>query len=460
MPRSAPAGLRIVHAIHDFLPRHRAGSEIYALDLCRELDRRHHVTMLAAEYDLARAHGHITWRVQDGLPVVEIVNNWRADSFEQTYRASAITEQLARVLDVVQPDILHVHSLLNLSFDLPQLARSRGIPVAATLHDYSLVCASGGQRLHRTDDHLCDTIDADRCARCFRESPFYTQIGVGNLARGGLAAPLKRAAGVMLQQAPAVARLVAGAVGRSAGIAVEASDIEARLVRAHRVFDDVDVFVAPSQSMADAFVRFGIPSAKLRVLDYGFAPIARSNGSSTHNAVRVGYVGSLVWHKGVHVLVDAVRALPPQAYELRIFGDRAVAPDYVADLERRAAGLPVRFMGAVDRDRIADAYGGVDVLVVPSLWPENSPLVVREAFMAGKPVVAARIGGLGDLVVHDVNGLLYEPRSTAALTEALRSLLGDPSRLDALARGIPAVKSIAVHSREWETIYTDLLGRA
>ena len=211
----------------------------------------------------------------------------------------------------------------------------------------------------------------------------------------------------------------------------------------------------------DAFLRFGMPPAKLRVLDYGFAPLVRLNGVATpHAPLRIGYVGTIVWHKGVHVLVDAVRPLPPQAYELRIFGDRAVAPDYVADLERRAVGLPVRFMGAVDRDRIADAYGGVDVLVVPSLWPENSPLVVREAFMAGKPVVAARIGGLGDLVAHDVNGLLYEPRSTAALTEALRSLLGDSSRRDALARGIPAVKSMAVHSREWEAIYTDLLGRA
>ena len=59
-----------------------------------------------------------------------------------------------QVLDAVQPHVVHVHSLLNLSFDLPAVARARGVPVVATLHDYSLVCPSGGQRVHRADAHL------------------------------------------------------------------------------------------------------------------------------------------------------------------------------------------------------------------------------------------------------------------------------------------------------------------
>ena len=68
--------MRILHAIHDFLPRHQAGSEIYAFDLCREFSARHHVTVLCAEFDPSRRHGHVHWRVHKGLPVVEIVNNY------------------------------------------------------------------------------------------------------------------------------------------------------------------------------------------------------------------------------------------------------------------------------------------------------------------------------------------------------------------------------------------------
>jgi len=69
--------LRVLHAIHDFLPRHQAGSELYAAALGAALQRRgHHVTVLAAEYDPARPHGDLAWRAHDGLPVVEVVNNW------------------------------------------------------------------------------------------------------------------------------------------------------------------------------------------------------------------------------------------------------------------------------------------------------------------------------------------------------------------------------------------------
>jgi glycosyltransferase involved in cell wall biosynthesis len=460
-------GLRILHAIHDFLPRHRAGSEIYAFDLCQELDRRHHITILAAEYDGARAHGRLTWRVQDGLAVVEIVNNWVAESFEDTYRSRAIADRLGHVLDMVQPDVLHVHSLLNLSFDLPGMAHARGIPVAATLHDYTLVCPSGGQRVHRAEDHVCATIDVERCARCFTESPQHAQIGVARLARGPAASALaSQAARFLLRRAPGLAARAAG-VARRAAVTVDARAIGARLDRAREVFDQVDLFVAPSRSLGDEFVRLGVDPAKLRVIDHGFAPVAPGDGQPTCSGravtddtrLRIGYVGTLVWHKGVHLLIDAVRDLPADAYELRIFGDPAVAPDYSADLRSGAAGLPVRFMGEFDRARIGEAYGSLDVLVIPSIWPENSPLVVREAFMAGVPVVGARSGGIPELVTHDLNGLLYEPRSTTDLTRTLRRLVDDCALVRRLARNIPPVKSMTAHACEWESIYAELLQR-
>ena len=183
----------------------------------------------------------------------------------------------------------------------------------------------------------------------------------------------------------------------------------------------------------------------------------RAQAEQSDDRLRIGFVGTLAWHKGAHVLVDAVRTLPASSYELRIFGDPAVAAGYAADLRRRADGLPVRFMGPFDRAGTAAVYGEVDVLVVPSLWPENSPLVIREAFMAGVPVVAARIGGISELVTDGVNGLLFNPRRTEELSSALRTLVVDRSRLEAFARAIPAVKSMKEHAAEWEGIYAEVL---
>src|SRR5438067_7771465 len=235
--------MRILHAIHDFLPRHRAGSEIYALELAREQAARHHVSVLCAEYDPSRRHGRVTWRVQDGLPVIEIVNNWICASFEETYRSPLITDRIAHVLGAVQPDIIHVHNLLNLSFDLPALAHRRGIPVVATLHDYSMVCPSGGQRIHRADEYVCATIDTERCVRCFRESPQQAQIAFGNLITFARAPRLMHRAGAaVLGRLPWLARPMARAIRGLPAFGLTRTDIDKRLTAARRVFEQVDLF--------------------------------------------------------------------------------------------------------------------------------------------------------------------------------------------------------------------------
>ena len=451
--------MRILHAIHDFLPRHRAGSEIYAFELCRAQRPSHDVTVLCADFEPSRLHGSVAWRVHDGVPVVEVVNNWVCRSFAETYRPPLVADRIAHVLRAIQPDVVHVHSLFNLSYDLPSMAQARGAKVVATLHDYTLVCPSGGQRIHRAEQHVCRTIDADRCARCFRESIFYAHMSLGRVAaatnRPGL---LMRAARAVRKRFPSLSGDVARAARRLPLMPVTRADIEARLASARRVFDDVDLFVAPSRSMAEEFRALGLPGSKIRVSDYGFPDGVRGVSEVCQRRVRgrlrIGYVGTLVWHKGVHVLIDAVRGLPADACELVIYGNPDVFADYAADLRAQAAGLPVRFAGAVAPDRIADAYADIDVLVVPSLWLENSPLVIHEAFMAHVPVVAARIGGIADLIADGRNGLLYD--SPAELRTILAALIANPHRLAVLAAASPAVKSIEDDAREWDAIYAEV----
>jgi glycosyltransferase involved in cell wall biosynthesis len=455
--------LRILHAIHDFLPRHRAGSEIYAFDLCRALGVDHDVTVLCAEYDPFRPDGRVAWRSHEGVTVVEIVNNWRFTSFEDTYRPPLLKERIAHVLHAVQPDVVHVHNLLNLSFELPAIARSCGIPVVATLHDYTLVCPSGGQRIHRAEEHVCEVIDTERCARCFPQSPLAAQISFGRLpGGGGVPAFLGRAARGVRRRFPALAGPMHRVARLAPRLPVTTEDSDLRLIAARRVFDDIDLFVAPSRSIASEFQRLGVAPTKIKTSDYGLVPMRRSPRTSSGGPLRIGYVGTIVWHKGVHVLVEAVRGLPPGGYELRIFGDPDTFPEYSAALRERAAGCPVRFEGPFDRQGAAGAYAQIDVLVVPSLWLENSPLVIHEAFMAGVPVVGARIGGIADLISEGRTGLLYDPTSPVDLGNALRTLMDDRGRLEQLsdhARTDPIVKSIAEDARDWSATYADLVGR-
>ena len=453
--------MRILHAIHDFLPRHRAGSEIYAAELCRELGARHHVTLLCAEYDPSRAHGHLTWREHDGLPVVEMVNNWIAASLADTYASPLLTARIGQVLDAVEPEIVHAHSFLNLSYEMAALAQARRIPIVATLHDYTLVCPAGGQRLHRAESHVCHTIDTARCVRCFQQSPFYTQMAVGRaaavVASSGL---LQRLVGTARRLSPGLVQTAARSAAGARRIPVVEADVAARLAHARRLFDQVDLFVAPSPSIADEFTKLGLDPKRIKVSDYGFRPAPRRPRARREGPLQIGFVGTLVSHKGVHVLIEAVRQLDPSSYELVLYGDLNTFPEYVAELRKLAEGAPVHFKGAFDSTATSDIYGQFDVLVVPSLWLENSPLVIHEAFQAGVPVVGSRMGGTVDLVRHGEWGLLYDADSPGALAGALRSIVADRRVLDAWAARLPQVKSIDEDAREWEATYEQLVSAA
>jgi len=243
------------------------------------------------------------------------------------------------------------------------------------------------------------------------------------------------------------------------------SDITVRLEHLRQVFEAVQLFVAPSKSVADAHERMGLHRSKLLVSDYGFLtepprPVVPAGVGQAQRTLRIGFVGTLVWHKGLHVLLEAAGRLPAHAYEIEVWGALDTFPDYTAILKKLARGLPVRFCGAFQNGQGADVYSRFDLLVVPSLWPENSPLVIHEAFMARVPVVAARIGGIPELVTDGENGVLYEPTSAAALAAALRGLLLAPGRLADMAGRAPAVKTIEDDARDWERRYDALVDEA
>ena len=117
----------------------------------------------------------------------------------------------------------------------------------------------------------------------------------------------------------------------------------------------------------------------------------------------------------------------------------------------------LRFRGRYANERVSEILGELDVLVVPSLWYENSPLTIHEAFQAGVPVVCSDIGGMAEFVEHEHNGLHFSVGDADALATQLTRLTQDPELLARLRAGMPVFKSIAEDSADWEQRYTELL---
>jgi glycosyltransferase involved in cell wall biosynthesis len=233
---------------------------------------------------------------------------------------------------------------------------------------------------------------------------------------------------------------------------------EQRTAHMRDVCANITHFIAPSCFMRDRFAAFGIAKERITVADYGFerAPFAAIERTPGDGRLRVGFLGSLMISKAPHVLLEATRALPQDALSVTLYGAHTA---YHGDdsYRRRLASLleqpHVDLQGPLSHADVPQALASLDLLVVPSIWPENSPLVIHEAFLAGVPVVASKIGGIRELVTDDVNGLLFPAGDVAGLTRALGRVLHEPGLLQKLREGVPAVRTIEEDVRGLRAMY-------
>jgi glycosyltransferase involved in cell wall biosynthesis len=220
-------------------------------------------------------------------------------------------------------------------------------------------------------------------------------------------------------------------------------------------------FIAPSKFMRDRFVAFGIGGERMTVADYGFdagpfRPFRLKSRTPRDGPMRVGFLGSLMISKAPHVLLESINRVPRDVVSVAVYGEHTPyhGDDTYRDRLSALVGQPnVTVHGPVAHADVPKALGALDVLVVPSIWAENSPLVIHEAFLAGVPVIASDIGGIPELVTHEVNGLLFPVGDVDALARALQRVAGDRGLLQKLRDGIPPVRSIETDVQELRAMY-------
>jgi glycosyltransferase involved in cell wall biosynthesis len=439
-------------AVHAFPPRSTAGVEVYTLRLARALlARGHEVLVLSAVHDLAAEPYATRRRRHEGVDVCEVVNVHHRGTLEATYDDPDVDRAVGPVVREFRPDCVHVQHLLNLSCGLITAARDVGSRVVLTLHDYWLSCPRDGLRM-REDLALCRTMDHAVCARCLAGSPYLVpplQRAVAGAARGvGLGRHLHRLHARAPRLTAAALRLARRAAPVADGSRAAAMDRRAGALLA--ALEHVDVVLAPTSFARERALEFGVSPAKVRVGRLGvLAAPGRPRAAGPRR--RVGFVGTVAPHKGVHVLIEAFRGVADPDATLGIHGSESVFPAYAAALRREAAGDGrIRFHGPFAEGGQGGVIGGMDVLALPSVWWENSPLTVLEALGGGVPVVASRTGGVPELIDGDA-GVLVPPGDADALRQALAAVVSG-TRLGE-ARGPLPLKTVAEHAAELEAVY-------
>jgi glycosyltransferase involved in cell wall biosynthesis len=438
--------MRILLIAHGWPPASIGGTELYVRDLSRALARGtgDRVAVIAREADEGRPDLAVRHTSDAGVEVYRINNTFQScRTFAESYRHPALEAALDPVLEAIDPEVVHIHHLTCLSTGLPGVLKARGAAVVLTLHDFWLMCHRG----QRLDLHgrRCDAGVTGTCRRCIP-------------AVAAAPGTARRAAGAVesLPGGRALMRTAVTLAGRVRAGSTSRALFDARRDEMRRALADVDLTLAPSATVEREFAAWGIPRARMRRHELGSAhPVAPRRGAPGR-PLRIGFVGSFLPSKAPHLVVEAAASLPPGQVTVDLIG--ASAP-YHGDASYGARLAPwlrhpcVRAVGAVQPEEMPERLAALDLLVLPSVWLENSPLVVREAFAAGLPVVASRLGGAAESVRDGFDGLLFTPGDVTALAAILARLVEEPGLYERLAAGVRAPRTIEDDARETRAIY-------
>ncbi|MGZ4386852.1 MAG: glycosyltransferase [Gaiellaceae bacterium] len=365
--------MRIALVTHQFFPAFYTGVERLTLNLAAQLRRMGHdcLVVTSAEHSSGSEQPYS----HEGTWVRPLVSK-RADLARPWSQGLEVGMRLGAVPDDEGVELVHVMQPMRLPSVFEQ-ARARRLPLVAHVADFSYLCAR--LNMLRPDNGLCPGAEDGRaCIRAcgIREGPQRVEWGRKALA----------------------------------GAAV----------------------ICPCRFTIELHAREGFDTSGWSHVPWGvdFALHPRRLSAPPGDKLVLGFVGTLLRHKGPHVLVDALRRLPDAPLELRLYGESFHEQAYERELRRLAAGdRRIRFEGSYEHAQFARVLAGLDAVAIPSLWHENLPTTGLNAIAAGVPLIVSDVGGLQELIDDYDCGLTYPVGDAGALAALLGRLLDEPGLL-------------------------------
>ena len=389
--------MRILLIIHGYPPYYMAGSEVYTYNLARELAKSNKVFVFCRFEDKSLPLYQIADTVSEGVNIRYINNYEPKDAvFYDKYLNPRIDDEFRNYVKIVNPDVVHIGHLSHLSTQIPIIAkREFGLPVLFTIHDFWMFCHRG-QLINPEDWKICPLPNIEQCTRCAAfhyNNPDFP-----------------------------------------------AEQIRQRTEHIRHLIDCVDVFFAPSHTLEQFFIEMGVDREKIFYSKYGFNISAiKNHKKSNRSEVVFGFTGRIIHTKGVHLLCEAFSKVEGNA-RLVVWGD--ADSEYGRDLMQKYSGKNIEFNGRYHNDELQQVLDSFDVLVCPSIWLENAPLVIQEAQAAQIPVLVSDRGGMAELVHDGIDGFTFKLGDADDLRQKMQRIIDNPEILSALKPSIEKVRTI------------------
>jgi glycosyltransferase involved in cell wall biosynthesis len=318
------------------------------------------------------------------------------------------------LLKELNPNVVHLHHYVHLGIEIIRTIRNvlPNAHIFLTLHEYIAICSNSGQMI-KTSGRLCYQASPRECVQCFP------------------------------------------------GKAPEDFFLRERYIKSF--FDLVDHFVSPSAFLRERYIAWGLDPQRISVIENGLPegerlpPRSLAEGEARG---RFAYFGQINPFKGVDLILEAFSKLPRKIrsqVSLDIFGSglESQPQEYrekIADLLAANKGV-VRLHGPYEQDELPRIMRSIDWVVMGSVWWENSPVVIQEAFKFGRPVLCPDIGGMAEKVPDGIGGLHYRARDPVALCSLIQSIFIKPELYETLVRSLPSYKTLGDYSNDHLALY-------
>ena len=389
--------MRVLQVIHGYPPYYMAGSEVYTYNLTKELSRHAEMAVFTRVENPYKPSYTTSDTFDNGVLVRRVNKPSRDYTLHDKYEDGQVDDLFRDMMNEFRPDVVHIGHLSHLSTNIPVIAQSEfNTPVVFTAHDFWMGCYKG--QLINHQGRICEGPSKERCAACAKH--IYKEW-------------------------------------------FQDSDIEDYFRHMESVMTHIDLFLAPSKTLKSYLLRRGVPENKVVFSPYGFNQEISNRVASESNrncdSVRFGFMGRIIPVKGIDLLIKAFTQVKGRA-ELSVFGYAGNHESYLKEFCKNDDR--VIFEGAYDNCDLASVLNSFDILVVPSVWLENAPLVIQEAHMAGVPVITSDAGGMAELVRDGIDGFLFPLGDERALWELMQRIVNNPAILQKLRVDSSRVRSI------------------
>jgi len=431
--------MRILLTVHQFLPDFRAGTEILTLSVARVLIASgHEVAVLAGHpnrADLTDDKRLEEYRYEN-IPVYRFNHAFspmggQSSRMELEYNNSLAARYFRQILQSFKPDLVHFFHFGRLGTALIDEAIALNVPAFFTPTDFWTICPNG--RLTYSDGTNCSgpIRGAGNCAI--------------HLAVQKLGPTVERlVARIPNSISETMAGIAKSAIMPVSSIREDLKAIEKRLPINILRLSSLNHIVAPNRMIESCLIEHGVPASIITRAAYGIdlelSRIAKPKVRSL--VLRVGFIGTLARHKGCHTLIDAFNTFDNNLATLKIYGNELDFPEYSKALRDKSKNNPsISFNGTFPNSEISKILAEIDVLVVPSAWPENTPLIIYSAQAARCPIVASNVPGIAEAIRHGVDGLLFGQGDHRDLASCLQRLIREPRLIDELSANISPPRS-------------------